>query len=70
MAHRVSIPLSPTRSQQRPFQDLYSPRKVAAGRYSYENHRDEFHNIMEKEMDEIEEWFRDLVDECTGRGEC
>jgi hypothetical protein len=47
---------------------LYSPQEAAAGRYSYENHPNKFHNIMEEEMDEIEEWFRDFVDECSSRG--
>jgi hypothetical protein len=58
-------PVSPTRSQQTPCQDSHSPLEAAAGRYSHENHPDEFHNIREEEIDEIEEWFRDFVDECS-----
>jgi hypothetical protein len=68
-AYRASIPLSPT-SQQTPCQGSHSPREAAAGRYSHENRPNEFHNIIEKEMDDIEEWFRDFVDECSSRGEC
>jgi hypothetical protein len=69
-AYRASIPLSLTRSKQRPCQGSHSSSEAAAARYSHDNYPNEFHNIMEEEMNDIEEWFTDFVDECSSRGEC
>jgi hypothetical protein len=55
-AYRPSIPLPPT-IVSKGHVKVHSHREAAAGRYSHENHPNEFHNIMDKEMDEIEEWF-------------